>query len=135
MKRFFHLALIGLAATATVIAAPFTIASASAQDFPLLEELDLTDEQQAQIQEIFQDLRGDIDDILTDEQQAHFRDAYQELQEVCAAAAAINNRTDDQKAEIRAAMQDLRGDISEVLTEEQRAELRAALRQRHQNRR
>jgi hypothetical protein len=38
------IALIGLAATATVIAAPFTIASASAQKFPLLEELDLTDE-------------------------------------------------------------------------------------------
>ncbi len=135
MKRFFYLGLIGLAATATVITAPFTIASASAQDLSILEEIDLTEEQQAQIQEIVQDLRGDVDDVLTDEQQAQFRDAYRELQDFRAAAAAIDNLTDDQKAEIRAAMQDLRGDISEVLTEEQRAELRAALRDRRQNRR
>ncbi len=134
MKSFFHLGLISLAATATIIAAPFTIASASAQDFSMLEELDLTDEQQAQIQEIFQDLRGDVDDILTDEQQAQFRNAYQELQDFRAAAAAIDNLTGDQRAELRAAMQDSRGAISEVLTEEQRVELRAALRERRQNR-
>jgi Spy/CpxP family protein refolding chaperone len=135
MKRFFPLGLVGLAATATVIAAPFTIASASAQDFPILEELELTDEQQEQVQDIFQDLRGDIDNILTDEQQAQFREAYQEAQDFRTAAAAIDNLTNDQKAEIRAAMQDSRGEISEVLTEEQRAELRALLQDRRQNRR
>jgi Spy/CpxP family protein refolding chaperone len=135
MKRFFPLGLVGLAATATVIAAPFTIASASAQDFPMLEELELTDEQQEQVQDIFQDLRGDIDDILTDEQQAQFREAYQEAQDFRTAAAAIDNLTNDQKAQIRAAMQASRGEISEVLTEEQRAELRALLQDRRQNRR
>jgi hypothetical protein len=98
MKRFFPLGLVGLAATATVIAAPFTIASASAQDFPILEELELTDEQQEQVQDIFQDLRGDIDNILTDEQQAQFREAYQEAQDFRTAAAAIDNLTNDQKA-------------------------------------
>jgi Spy/CpxP family protein refolding chaperone len=135
MKRFFHLGLAGLAATATVIAAPFTIASASAQDVSMLEELELTDEQQEQVQDIFQDLRGDIDDILTDAQQAQFRAAYQEAQDFRTAAAAIDNLTNDQKAQIRAAMQASRGEISDVLTEDQRAELRAALRERRLNHR
>jgi Spy/CpxP family protein refolding chaperone len=135
MKRFFHLGLVGLAATATLMPFRSPLHAANAQDVSMLEELELTDEQQEQVQDIFQDLRGDIDDILTDEQQAQFREAYQEAQDFRTAAAAIDNLTNDQKAQIRAAMQASRGEISEVLTEDQRAELRAALRERRLNRR
>lgn len=135
MKRFFHLSLLGLAATATVIAAPFAIGAANAQNFPILEELDLTTEQQAEIQDIVQDLRSDLDDILTDEQQEQFQAVYRELRDVRAAAAEIDDLTDAQKAEIRAAMQASQGELSGVLTEAQRAELRSLLQERRQNRR
>ncbi|MBE9140523.1 Spy/CpxP family protein refolding chaperone [Nodosilinea sp. LEGE 07088] len=135
MKRFFHLGLLGLAATATVMAAPFAIASASAQSFPILEALDLTDEQQEQVQNIFQDLRSDLDTILTDAQQSQFQEVYRESQDFRAAATAIDNLTDDQKAEIRAAMQDSRGELSGVLTAAQQAELRSLMQERRQNRR
>lgn len=73
MQRFFHLGLISLAATATLMMAPLTLTAANAQAYPLLEELELSDDQQAAVQNIFQDLSGDLDDILTDAQQNNFR--------------------------------------------------------------
>lgn len=124
MQRFFHLGLIGLAATVTLMATPFTTATANAQDYPLLQELELSDDQKEAVQEIFQDLRSDFDDILTDEQQEQFWAVYQELQDVQAAAQAIDNLTDSQKEDIREVLQDTRADLSEVLTDEQLAELR-----------
>lgn len=124
MKRFFHLGLIGLAATVTLMATPFTTATANAQDYHLLQELELSDDQKEAVQEIFQDLRSDFDDILTDEQQEQLWAVYQELQDVQAAAQAIDNLTDSQKEDIREVLQDTRADLSEVLTDGQLAELR-----------
>jgi Spy/CpxP family protein refolding chaperone len=135
MKRFFHVGLIGLAATATLIMAPFTLTAANAQEYPLLQELELSDDQKTAVQDIFQDLRGGLDDILTDEQQEQFRAVYQELQDVQAAALAIDNLTDSQKEELREALQDTQADLSEVLTDEQIAELQEILQTRRQNRR
>ena len=135
MKRRFHFALIGAAAIATVIAAPFTIAAATAQDFPLLEELDLTDEQREEIQAIRQERRSDIEAILTDEQQTQFREAYQESQDFRTAAAAIENFTDDQKAEIRAVMRDSFEEVGAILTDEQREALQSQIQDRRQDRR
>ncbi|MEO0759889.1 MAG: hypothetical protein AAFY78_23800 [Cyanobacteria bacterium J06648_16] len=124
MKRFFHLGLIGLAATVTLMATPFTTATANAQDYHLLQELELSDDQKEAVQEIFQDLRSDFDDILTDEQQEQLWAVYQELQDVQATAQAIDNLTDSQKEDIREVLQDTRADLSEVLTDGQLAELR-----------
>jgi len=135
MKRFFHLGLISLAATATLMMAPPTLMAANAQAYPLLQELELSDDQQAALQDIFQDLRSDLDDILTDEQQEQFRAVYRELQDVQAAAQAIDNLTDSQKEDIREVVQATRADLSEVLTDEQLAELQAIRQQRRQNRR
>jgi Spy/CpxP family protein refolding chaperone len=103
---------------------PFTLNAANAQDYSLLQELELSDDQQAAVQDIFQDLRSDLDDILTDDQQEQFRAVYQELQDVQAAALAIDNLTDSQKDAVREVLQDTRTDLSEVLTDEQLAELR-----------
>lgn len=124
MQRFFHLGLIGLAATVTLMATPFTTATANAQDYPLLQELELSDDQKEAARGIFQDLRSDFDDILTDEQQEQFWAVYRELQDVQAAAQAIDNLTDSQKDAVREVLQDTRTDLSEVLTDEQLAELR-----------
>ncbi|MDA0267801.1 MAG: hypothetical protein O3A14_12785 [Cyanobacteria bacterium] len=135
MQRFFYLGLIGLAATTTLMMAPFALTAANAQNYPLLQELELSDDQQDAVQEIFQDFRSDLGDILTDEQQAQFRAVYQELQDVQAAALAIDNLTDSQKEELREALQDIQSDLSEVLTDEQIAELREILQTRRQNRR
>ncbi len=135
MKRFFHLGLISLAATATLMMAPLTLTAANAQAYPLLQELELSDDQQAAVQDIFQDFRSDLDDILTDEQQEQFRTVYQELQDVQAAAQAIHNLTDSQKEDIREVLQDTQADLSEVLTDEQLAELQEIRQQRRQNRR
>lgn len=135
MKRFLYLGFIGLAATATVMAAPFTLETASAQDFPLLQELELSDEQREQVEDIFQDLRSDFDDILTDDQQDQLWAVYQELQDVRAAVAAIDNLTDSQKEDIREALQASQAELREVLTEEQLAELRSLRQEHRQNRR
>jgi protein CpxP len=135
MKRFFHLGLIGLAATATLMMAPFTLTAANAQEYPLLQELELSDDQQEAVRDIFQDFRSDLDDILTDDQQEQFRTVYRELQDVQAAALAIDNLTDSQKEELREALQDTRADLSEVLTDEQLAELQEIRQTRRHNRR
>lgn len=134
MKRFFPLGLIGLAATATMIAAPFTMNSANAQDYPLLQELELSDEQKEEVQDIFQDFRGDLDDILTDDQQEQFWMVYQELQDVQAAVLAIDNLTDSQKDALRETLQDSQAELSAVLSDEQLAELRSIRQERRQNR-
>ena len=134
MKRFFQLGLLGFAATTAIVAAPFAVTSANAQTPRIIEALELTDEQQDQVQDIVQDLKADVDEILTDEQQQQFRAAFQELQDVREAAAEIDHLTDDQKTEIRAALQASRAELQEVLTEEQIAELRSAMRERRQNR-
>jgi len=135
MQRFFHLGLISLAATATLMMAPLTLTAANAQAYPLLEELELSDDQQAAVQNIFQDLSGDLDDILTDAQQEQFQAAYQELQDVRAAVQAIDNLTASQRGDIREVLQDTQADLSEVLTDKQLAELQQIRQQRRQNRR
>ena len=53
MKRYFHLGLISLAATATLMMAPLTLTAANAQAYPLLQELELSDDQQAAVQDIY----------------------------------------------------------------------------------
>ncbi|HSM82856.1 MAG TPA: hypothetical protein VLS96_14290 [Nodosilinea sp.] len=123
MKRFFHLGLISLAATATLMMAPLTLTAANAQAYPLLEELELSDDQQAAVQDIFQDLHGNLDDILTDEQLEQFQAAYRELQDVQAAVQAIDNLTTGQRRGIRRVLQNTQADLREVLTDEQLAEL------------
>ncbi|WP_017301568.1 hypothetical protein [Nodosilinea nodulosa] len=140
MQRFFHLGLISLAATATLMMAPLTLTAANAQVYPLLEELELSDDQQAAVQDIFQDLSGDLDGILTDEQQEQFQAAYRELQDVRAAVQAIDNLTTSQRGDLRKVLQDTQADLREVLTDEQLAELQEnrqqpTRQQRRQNRR
>lgn len=132
MKRLFRLSLISLATTLLFAAAPFAIASASAQDFPIIEELDLTEDQREQVQAIFQDFRNEMDGILTDEQQEQFQEVYRELRDVREAAASIENLTDAQREDIRALRQATRQDLNEVLTEEQRSEVRSIIQERRQ---
>ncbi|MGD1901397.1 MAG: Spy/CpxP family protein refolding chaperone [Geitlerinemataceae cyanobacterium] len=134
MKRFFQIGLVSLAATAAAIAAPFVTRSASAQGFPLLDEIDLTAEQREQVEAISEDLRGDVAEILTDDQEAQLRAAIEEGQNPRRAMRSIDSVTDEQKEELRAAMQESRGEIREILTDEQREELRELMEERRRER-
>ncbi|MGD1941977.1 MAG: hypothetical protein ACFB0G_11750 [Leptolyngbyaceae cyanobacterium] len=135
MKRFFQTGLVGLAAAA-VIGMPMMMSGAIAQTrSEVFAELDLTADQQEQIQAILAGRREDVESIFTDEQREQFREAYEESQDFRAAAAAVDDLTDDQKAEYRAVAQASRDEISAVLTEEQLEELRSRMQERRNNRR
>ncbi|MEL6384034.1 MAG: Spy/CpxP family protein refolding chaperone [Cyanobacteria bacterium J06626_18] len=135
MKRTVQLGLAGILTAATVFVAPFVTQVAIAQTFPILEELDLTEEQRTQIRDNFEDRRAEIEDILTDEQRQQFREAYEESQDFRTAAAAVDDLSEDQKESVQGVFQATREDLSEILTEEQQAELRSIVAERRQNRR
>ena len=136
MNRFLPTGLVALAAAAAIAVVPMMTSGANAQARPeIFAELDLTADQQAQIQAILADRREEVESIFTDEQRSQFREAYEESQDFRAAAAAVDDLTDDQKAEYRAVAQASREEISEVLTEEQLEEFRALVQERRNNRR
>jgi len=129
MNRTFLLGLAGIVTATAIAIAPLTTAPAKAQNARLVEELNLTEEQQAEIQAIFEARRAEIDDILTDEQQADFRAVYSEVQDVREAIAAVDDLTDAQKEALQGVVQSSRSDLSAVLTDEQLAELRTLIQQ------
>ncbi|MEM9007692.1 MAG: Spy/CpxP family protein refolding chaperone [Cyanobacteria bacterium P01_F01_bin.86] len=128
------LGLAGLLTAATVFVAPLAVPSAIAQDFPLMEELDLTEEQRAQVQANFEERRAAVGEILTEEQQEQAREAFREEQNFRAALAAVDDLTEEQKADLQVVFQEAREDFNEILTEEQQAELQALIEERRQNR-
>jgi Spy/CpxP family protein refolding chaperone len=125
MKRFFPLSLLSLAATATFVISPVATASMSAQDSPIIAELNLTSAQQQAVKAIFQDVRSDLQAILTDNQQEQFWQVYEEANNMKTAAMAVDGLTFRQKKAMRVILQDFKGDLSQVLTNEQLAKLRS----------
>ncbi len=134
MQRYLRAGCIGWLAM-VAIATPLALTPAIAQTGPMLEALDLTTEQKAEIRSIVQNSRAAVDDILTDDQQAQFQVVYQELQDLRAAIGAVDNLTDEQKTALREVAQTSRTALSEVLTEEQQAELRDLLQENRPRRR
>lgn len=134
MQRYLRAGCIGWLAM-VAIATPLALTPAIAQTGPMLEALDLTTEQKAEIRSIVQNSRAAVDDILTDDQQAQFQVVYQELQDLRAAIGAVDNLTDEQKTALREVAQTSRAALSEVLTEEQQAELRDLLQENRPRRR
>ena len=117
----------------TLLVTPLAMGSAIAQRPPVFAELDLTSEQQADLQALFQSRRAEIDNILTDAQQQQFQEAYRELQDFQAAVGEVDNLTEAQKQEIQTVVQGSREEIREILTDEQLRELRALLQERRRN--
>ena len=135
MKRIRPLGLVGLVATVAVLTAPFTVTSAIAQSFSILEELELTEDQKTQLQANFEERRAEINEILTDEQREQFQETYQESQDFRTAASAVDDLTEDQKESLQDVFQTTRQNLSEVLTEEQLSDLRSIMQERRRNRR
>ncbi|NJN22819.1 MAG: hypothetical protein HC812_18640 [Leptolyngbya sp. RL_3_1] len=136
MKRYLKLGLVALvgAVTLSTTALISQPSPALADPGQILQELDLTAEQQSQIQGIFEARRSDIEAILTEEQRDQFFETLQGNRNFREAIAAAD-LTDAQRDQIRAVMMDSREDISEILTEEQQQELRDLMTQRRQERR
>ncbi len=101
--------------------------------------LNLTDDQKAQLKQIRESSRSQIDAILTPEQKTQLeaakqqRQAGQQGQKPRGMWAALN-LTADQKAQIKAIRQDAKQKMDAVLTAEQRQQLEQARQQKRQNR-
>lgn len=136
MKRYLKLGCLALAGAATLTTTALLSQPqvALAEPGQMFQELDLTEDQQSQIQAVFEARRSEIAEILSTEQQDQFFETLQENRNFRDAIAAAD-LTDAQRDQIRAVMMDSREDISEILTEEQRETLRERMAERRPERR
>jgi periplasmic protein CpxP/Spy len=86
---------------------------------PVLEQLNLTTDQEAKLAKIQQDTRAQLEDLLTAEQQETFKTKLSQGATFREAIAAMNP-SEKQRTQIRNACQFARQSASEVLTSEQR---------------
>lgn len=143
VKRF--LLLPGALAIALSYAAPMLPAVAQTPTAPAGQHhkrgvnLNLTADQKAQLKQIRESTRSQIDAVLTPEQKAQLASAKQQRQQGQQGQKprgmwASLNLTADQKAQIQAIRQDSKQKMDAVLTPEQRQQLEQARQQRQQNR-
>jgi gas vesicle protein len=132
MKRSLQGVLLGVAAAATLVAAPCVNPSARAQSAPPLENLDLTSAQRRQVQELREDLRRSFVDILTNEQRTQFENAFRTSRHIPTAMATVDDLRPRQKLRIRSALKAFERELGTVLSKAQMAELRANREQRRQ---
>lgn len=125
MKRLVLLPFLGLAATATVLAAPGAIPAARAQSTPQPKRIQLTSAQKTQVQGLREDLRRTLADILTDDQRTQFQTAFRTSGHVPTAMATVENLTPRQKVGIRSALKEFQRELGTVLSKEQLAELQS----------
>ncbi|NJN87206.1 MAG: hypothetical protein HC881_14035 [Leptolyngbyaceae cyanobacterium SL_7_1] len=135
MKFKWMVALIGGVAAIGFTVAPF-VGRAYAQDalppiLEVMEQLNLTDTQRTQLEQIWQETRAEMEAILSVEQREQFRSTFENGGNFREAAAAMN-LTDEQRTELRSIMSSTRDEAAAVLTDEQRQELRETLRDRMQ---
>ncbi|MBW4579064.1 MAG: hypothetical protein KME42_05740 [Tildeniella nuda ZEHNDER 1965/U140] len=143
IKRF--LLLPGALAIALSYAAPMLPVAAQTPTPPAGQyqkrgvNLNLTDDQKAQLKQIRESTRSQIESILTPEQKAQLdaakqqRQSGQRGQKVRGMWASLN-LTADQKAQIKTIRQDAKQKMDAVLTAEQRQQLEQSRQQRQQNR-
>ena len=130
MKHQLWTLLIGIAIlTFTVSAMP---ASAQMQNVgniipPIFSELDLTVEQQEQLEQLWEEKADRIQNVLTPEQLEEFQALRSEAMEMRQRAAQLN-LTQEQREEIQEIMRDMQ--IIDILTDEQKQELRESMRSR-----
>jgi protein CpxP len=135
-KRLFTTAIAGLLGAATLTVATFAHqpSIALAQSPGIFEELELTDTQRSELETIFSTRRAEVQALLSEEQQAAFAAALEADPGNFRAAFQAVDLSDDQRAEVREIMASSREDISNVLTEEQRQQLREAMQERRGDR-
>ena len=114
---------LGGAAALALVAAPLAasrIAYAAGEGCSSrFEQLNLTEEQSAQIESIKDDSRAEVQAVLTEEQRAALGDV--EGRERWQAWRSLD-LTDDQQEQIRAIKESSREEVQAVLTDEQRAQ-------------
>jgi periplasmic protein CpxP/Spy len=98
-----------------------------------LSGLNLTQQQQDQIDQIRNQTRSQVESILSETQRTQIRTAMQQGQDFRAAAAAANVSA-DQQAQIRQIFQASRQQMASVLTPDQQQQLQQHMREHHQNR-
>ncbi|MBE9129141.1 MULTISPECIES: Spy/CpxP family protein refolding chaperone [unclassified Coleofasciculus] len=96
---------------------------------PFMEELNLTAEQKAQLEQIRESTDSQIEQILSPEQQQQFQTIRTERQRVRGAREALN-LSDEQRDQMREIHQSAREQMQNVLTEEQRQQMREAMQSR-----
>lgn len=130
------LKLIALAAGTVFFLAPFNpgLVQAQTEVFPILEGIELTEQQQTQLDELRQQTRAQVEEILTEEQREQFITTLTEEQNLRNAIAALN-LTDQQKEQLRPVFQSVRTQMGDILTPEQRQQLRENIRSAIQERR
>jgi hypothetical protein len=84
------------------------------------------------VEELREDLRRSLYDILTNEQRTQFQNAFRTARHIPTAMATVDNLKPRQKVRIRSALKEFQRELSSVLTKEQLAELRMNREQRRQ---
>ena len=109
------------------------MAKAQADVFPVLDGLELTQDQQTQLSELRQQVRTEAEGILTSEQRDQLRTALVEQQGLRDAIANLD-LTEEQREQLRQTFQSARTEFSSILTPEQQQQLRSNIRTRIQER-
>ncbi len=134
MKLKFFSVILSIA-TITVLTAPIAAnAQSNRQQFrqryqDALSNLNLTSEQQAQLQQIGRETRSQMQTILTPAQRETFQSAIASGKSVQQAVRSIDF-SPSQRSKVRSIMQSHRQKVQNILTEEQRQQLRQQMRSR-----
>ncbi len=91
------------------------------------QELGLSDAQKAQLKQIHESTRQQIDAVFTAEQKAQLQQARQQHQK------PNLNLSDDQKAQIKAIRENAKSQMDAILTDQQKQQLQQLRQQRQQN--
>ena len=121
--------------TAAMVAVPSMLKPSSAQALPpqVIEELDLTAQQQSELEAIRENTRTQVQSLLTAEQQSALQASTDDGTPPHQAMRSLD-LSDEQRQEIRSIMGDSREAVEGVLTEAQQQELRELMASRRGNR-
>jgi Spy/CpxP family protein refolding chaperone len=124
--------LLATVAGLVVLVAPFTATTAKAQsanDFPILSGIELTQSQEEQFAQLRSQVRTQIEGILTPEQITQFKTSLEQRQGLRTAIASMN-LSQSQKQDLRSIFQSARTQVSNTLTPAQKQQLRENIRAR-----
>lgn len=131
------MSLIGLSAGVAIALSPMQAqaqtANSTEQWAQVLEQLDLTADQQTQLAQIGDNARLQLETLLTSEQREQFRTTLEQGNNLQAAIAAMN-LTSEQQSQLQSIFETARQEAALVLTEEQRQRARELLQERLQPR-
>jgi periplasmic protein CpxP/Spy len=99
------------------------------RQFPVLEQLDLTTDQETQLSTIRRNTRSQLERIVNAEQQEIFKTKMTQGATLRESIAAMN-LSEDQRTQVRATLQSARQEVATVLTPDQRQVIRSVIQER-----